>query len=347
MAQVVHDPSVLVSVLKNSELAAIPTETVYGLAGLLTDETLLKIFKAKERPLFDPLIVHIPKAWASLEALKKHELIDSAGISESLLKKYATLIQANWPGPLTLLFPKGKAISDLVTSGLKRVAIRCPNQPESLKLLELLNAPLAAPSANRFGGISPTTTDAVQKELGDRIDWILEGGPCEIGIESTVLGFDLDEKPVVLRPGGISLEALQSTLSEPVHYLKQTQSALEAPGQLPSHYAPKKPLYLLPTSIGAVQKTQISALLKKSKCGLLLYQNPPAKKQNELPDCVMRILSPNGHPEEAAQNFFRYLRELDALDASDAEILLAEPCPTSSGLGLALQDRLQRASRPL
>lgn len=299
--------------LVEGRIVAIPTETVYGLAGnALAEEAVLKIFQAKNRPEFDPLIVHV----SSFDAVSAYvqKIPDDA----------AALAHAFWPGPLTLLLKKKGIIPDLVTSGLDTVGIRCPNHPLTRSLLETLDFPLAAPSANPFGYISPTTPAHVQDQLGDKIPYILDGGPCTVGIESTIVGFD-NGGGIVFRIGGLKIEDIENVIGK-VRLEPGSSSNPKTPGQLQSHYAPRKKLLT-----GDPQK-----LLKEypvEKTGVLSFRtdfNAPNQY----------ILSPSGNLEEAARNFFSALR---ALDESSAEMIVAEFAP-DIGLGKAINDRLRRAA---
>lgn len=303
-------------ILERGNLVAIPTETVYGLAGnALNTEAVLKIFKVKNRPHFDPLIVHVAN------------LTQAQNLVEDIPAKALELTKKFWPGPLTLLLKRKTVIPDLVTSGLETVGIRCPNHPLTLSLLESLDFPLAAPSANPFGYISPTKAAHVNEQLGDQIEYILDGGDSNIGIESTILGFENGE-PVVYRLGGLKLDALESVLGKIRIQLNISSNPL-APGQLKSHYAPRKKLVI--GNISELKKQFHTALI-----GVLsfkdLYADIPAENQ--------LILSSTGSMEEAAKNLFSHLRELDKMNI---DLIIAERVP-ETGLGKAINDRLTRAA---
>lgn len=295
---------------------AVPTETVYGLAADgLNPNAVARIFAAKERPHFDPLILHIADP-SDLPSLAAH-----------ISPEAQALAHAFWPGGLTLVLPKQPVVPDLVTAGLPHVAVRCPAHPLMRQLLREFGRPLAAPSANRFGRISPTDADAVRAELGDRIPLILDGGPCPIGLESTII--DTTTRPCrLLRAGAIPLEAIRHILpcddSPPV---APAQPA--APGLLHSHYAPTTPLFLSPQPLA-----QLPPL--PSSVAALVWSNPP----HPLPT-PCRILAPDHSDLTAAANLFRFLRELDA---SGCRAIYADPMP-QTGLGRAIRDRLHRASR--
>jgi L-threonylcarbamoyladenylate synthase len=297
--------------LREGQLVGIPTETVYGLAGnALHEATVLDIFSVKNRPAFDPLIVHVP----SLEHLRTYV----RNIPESA----RVLAQALMPGPLTLLLPKASIIPDLVTSGLDTVAVRIPRHPLTRQLLELLDFPLAAPSANPFGYISPTTAQHVAQQLGDKIPYILDGGPCEVGLESTIVGFE-EEYPVVYRKGGVSIERIESLIGS-VRVQEHSSSNPQAPGMLKSHYAPRTPLRLgLP-----------SGIVPSSKVGIIAFRQEVVGWEHQ------EVLSASGSYTEAAQRLFAALRRLDALGL---ELIYAELLPEQD-LGRAINDRLRRAA---
>lgn len=299
-------------ILSDGKLVAIPTETVYGLAGNALDaEAVVKIFETKARPRFDPVIVHVGD-WATA----KHYVSEIPDGAEMLAATF-------WPGPLTLLLPRDKSIPDIVTAGLDRVGIRCPDHPLTRDLLQQLSFPLAAPSANAFGYVSPTSAAHVKHQLGRKIPYILDGGPSRIGIESTIVGWE-EGKPVIYRLGGISVEQIESVVG-PVT-VQHSTSKPQAPGQLQKHYAPAKPFFL-----GNIE--QLIADKKLKRPGILLFQG-----KSSLPSTY--VLSPTGDLHEAARNLFGYLRELDQLDIDG---VVAEPVP-DRGLGRAINDRLRRAA---
>jgi L-threonylcarbamoyladenylate synthase len=313
MAEIGKDIKKAKYLLEQGELVAIPTETVYGLAAnALNIDAVTRIFEVKNRPQFDPLIVHV----ANLEEAQRFVTTIPEHVI-SLTKKF-------WPGPLTLLLEKKPMIPDLVTSGLDTVGMRCPAHALTRSLLLELDFPLAAPSANPFGYVSPTLPEHVNDQLGDKIAYILDGGPCEVGIESTILGFE-NGQPTVYRMGGLSLESIEQ-VTGPVQLMAHSSSNPKAPGQLKSHYAPGKKLVL----------GDIKELLQQypaHDAGLLTFSadfNSP----------YQFILSPSGSLEEAAQNLFTALRQFDKMPI---EIILAEILP-EVGLGRAINDRLRRAS---
>ena len=314
MAEIGQDIRIAKEFLIKGELVGIPTETVYGLAGnALNEKAVLSIFETKKRPAFDPLIIHTD----SVEKVQNFV----TDIPET-----AQILSANfWPGPLTLLLPKRKNVPDLVTSGLDTVAVRIPRHPMLLELLSQLDFPLAAPSANPFGYISPTTAAHVNSQLGDQIPYILNGGDCEVGIESTIVGFE-GEEIVVYRLGGLAVQDIEAIVG-PVKVTAASSSNPKAPGMLKSHYAPRIPLEMR-------MKADIAGN-DVSTAYLLFDSYLPNIDRN-----YQRVLSENGDLREAAHNLFAFLRELDRLPVKS---IIAEWVPIQ-GLGLAINDRLKRAS---
>lgn len=310
------DPSAAAQWLLAGECVGIPTETVYGLAAnALEPAAVVKIFEVKNRPAFDPLIVHVPDAAAA-----ERYAADFPPPLRELARRF-------WPGPLTLLLPKRDVIPDLVTSGLPRVGLRAPAHPLTQALLRELPFPLAAPSANPFGYISPTEARHVYDQLHGKIPYILDGGPCHIGLESTIVGFD-DGQVSVYRTGGLALEAIENVVG-PVRMALNQSSNPAAPGMLKSHYAPRKLLIL-----GDIDENL--SLYSGKKIGILAFQ-----EKRPLPAGTREfVLSATGSLAEAAQRLFAALR---TLDQSDVEIILAERAP-DEGLGRAINDRLTRAA---
>jgi L-threonylcarbamoyladenylate synthase len=302
--------------LRAGECVAMPTETVYGLAANALDPAaVVKIFEVKNRPSFDPLIVHVP------------DMAAAARYAASFPAPLRALAERYWPGPLTLLLPKRAVIPDLVTSGLPRVALRAPAHPMAQALLRALPFPLAAPSANPFGYISPTTARHVFDQLQGKIPYILDGGPCHIGIESTIIGFE-DGRTTVYRMGGLALEEIEN-VAGPVQLALNQSSNPAAPGMLKSHYAPQKLMIL-----GDIEENLLR--YSQKKIGVLACRG-----FRDLPAGVLQIvLSPSGDLAEAAQNLFAALR---TLDQSEVDVILAETCP-EEGLGRAVNDRLRRAA---
>lgn len=304
--------------LRLGGLVAIPTETVYGLAANAFDpDAVIRIFEVKKRPLFNPLIVHTSSA-DRIEAL--------AGPFPEPLRR---LSEYFWPGPLTILLPRQDSIHPVVTAGSQLVAIRIPAHPLTLELLKAIPFPLAAPSANLFGTVSPTTAQHVADQFGDTLDYILDGGPCTVGIESTIIKMGDDNKVCVLRPGGVSMEAIAEKLGYMPERVGSAQESPEAPGMLRSHYAPGIPLIL----------GQITNLLPKyaEKKLAILSLNSTFSSNNIV---AQKALSVDGNLHEAARNLFGALR---TLEGCGAELILAEPVP-DNGIGIAINDRLHRAS---
>ncbi len=297
--------------IQEGGLVAFPTETVYGLgADALNPMAVARIFEVKHRPQFDPLIVHVAD-------LRQAEIL-----VKELPSKAVKLAEAFWPGPLTLVLEKSSLIPDLVTSSLPTVALRVPDHPMALELIRESGRPIAAPSANLFGGVSPTTAKHVRQSLGDNVDMILDGGPCKVGVESTILSF-ISGVPVILRPGGISLEELQ-TLLGPVTLGGDGPIPL-APGQLPSHYSPSTPLKYL-KELNDIPSGRWGLLTLKPHAQAGSFQ-------------TAEVLSADGNLREAAANLFSTLRKLDGMGL-DGILALSVP---EEGLGRAINDRLKRA----
>ncbi len=302
--------------LRSGGLVAFPTETVYGLgAHALSVDAVCKVFELKARPRFDPLIVHTEN---------EHQAFALAEYVPEAARRLATRF---WPGPLTLVLEKRSHVPDLVTAGLPSVALRVPAHPVALQLLHSFGGPIAAPSANRFGRLSPTQASHVREEFGEQTPLLLDGGACRTGVESTIVSL-LEDPPVLLRPGGVSVEALESVLGV-LSIPRRDPEQPSAPGQLPSHYAPRTPLILL--EIGA----DLPSL--PGRLGLL----SPFPVTHLQGFTKVEILSPTLDLSEAARNLFGALRRLDSLEL---DTILARPAP-SIGLGLAINDRLHRASQ--
>ena len=303
------------AILKGGGLVALPTETVYGLGANAFDPVAVaKIFAAKERPFFDPLIVHVPE----IDWLPR-VVRDFPPVARRLAERF-------WPGPLTLVLPKSDAIPDLVTSGLSSVGVRIPDHDLTRRVLQLANVPVAAPSANPFGRLSPTSAEHVRVQLGDRVDAILDGGPCRIGIESTVLEIDGD-RLTLLRPGGIPVEEIVALVGHVSDVELTRMDKPNAPGMLASHYAPRTQLVLV---------SEIPLFPIWPRTGLLDFCGESVRPEFT----AIEILSPTGDLVIAAANFFQALHRLDAMGLDG---ILAVRFP-DRGLGRALNDRLQRAA---
>lgn len=305
-----------VRLLNSDQVIGMPTETVYGLAGnALSEKAVLRIFKVKNRPRFNPLIIHL----SDVSKIEKF-----ADFSHPAARRLA---QHFMPGPLTLLLPKHKIVPDLVTAGSNRVAVRIPNHPLSLELMRLLDFPLAAPSANPFGYISPTTAYHVEEQLGDRIPYILDGGLCGVGLESTIVGFE-ENDIVIYRKGGIAVEEIEH-IAGPVVVNTHSTSNPETPGKLQQHYSPTTPI-----EIGSIN--EMIAKHQGKNLAILSYST----SQPQIDRSHQFQLSPGADLDEAARNLFLALRYLDGLNA---ELILAELVP-EEGLGRAINDRLRRGA---
>jgi L-threonylcarbamoyladenylate synthase len=317
------DVELAANTLRQGRLVAFGTETVYGLgANALDAKAVARVFDAKNRPHFDPLIVHIadPKWLPELVA-------EVSSLAEKLMEAF-------WPGPLTLVLPKTDRVPDLVTSGLPSVAVRMPSHPQARELLFKVDLPIAAPSANPFGQLSPTTAEHVAATLGERIDLILDGGPCDVGVESTVL-LVTENPPRLLRHGGVTQEQIEEIIGRvelapgPTENSESASESVPSPGMLPQHYAPRTPLAL-------AGDVDLASLVRTGKrlgaVSLLGVDEASHFVQQE-------ILAPNGDLTTAAADFFAALRRLDS---GELDQIVAWPFP-DKGLGRALNDRLKRA----
>ena len=306
-----------VELLQKGETVALPTETVYGLAADALDPiAVAKIFEAKDRPRFDPVIVHLPdRDW----------LDRVAQISDEDRQLIETLIGRFWPGPLTIVLPRKSIVPEIVTAGLDTVAVRISAHPIFSEIIRAFGRPLAAPSANRFGHISPTTAQHVLDDLDGRIPLIVDGGPTTHGIESTIVAVR-DSKIDILRRGPITAEQLSEFGK--IDIVAAT-GKISAPGQLESHYAPKTPLQL-------IDDLHSFSSAGQQRCALLTWN----AIERDTRFVAIRNLSERRDLREAAANLFRYLRELDELDV---DLIVAERVP-DQGLGAAIMDRLRRAS---
>ena len=303
-------------IIKNGGLVAFPTETVYGLgADGLNPLASAKIFEVKKRPSFNPLILHISEK----NQLSKYCFYEDERI-EKLINKF-------WPGPLTLVLPKTDLVPDIVTSGNPTVAIRMPNHKIALELIRHSETPIAAPSANKFGHLSPTEALHVKKSLGNKVDMILDGGKSEVGVESTIIQFEKG-KFYLLRPGGVSEEEVESIIGGIETGIVNLEKP-NAPGQLLYHYAPSIPLYFL--------NSQMIEKNKGKKIGVLF-----AKKQNVNYDFTsVKILSEKGDMKESAANLFKHLHDFEN---ENIDIIMVEKVE-EHGLGLAIMDRLKKAAK--
>ncbi len=318
--------------LNAGDVVALPTETVYGLAAnAFNAAAVAKIFEVKERPTFDPLIVHLPH---------RKDLKDVAEVPEDIAKVIDDLTHKFWPGPLTIILPKTPAVPDLVTAGMSTVAVRVSVDPVFMRVTRTVEKPLAAPSANRFGSISPTSALAVKAELDGRIPLILDSGASSHGVESTIIKVEPGSpKPIIsiLRPGPITPDDLKpfGTVKHAFKKKDKDDTAIEAPGTMASHYAPRTPLRLL-------SKPEDFTPEPGKRYALLSYRGEPDDGYLELADWVgIHILSPGkGKIIECATRLFYAMRELDKLGADE---IIAEPV-SEQGVGMAVMDRLRRAS---
>ena len=305
--------------LKEGKLVAIPTETVYGLAANALDPIAVsKIFEAKERPSFNPLILHV----SGISEVEKY--------TRSFPKKARKLAEHFWPGPLSLLLEKKDLVPDLVTAGMPTVVVRVPRHPMTLDLLKQLDFPLAAPSANKFKSISPTLPVHVERSLGDRLDYILDGGPSTIGVESTIVDCRADD-PVILRFGGIEKEAIEAVVGE-VQVRIKSHSNPQVPGQMDQHYSTRKPLIIIDNL------NEIPDEYRNKKVSTIRLSNEVPQGEGH----HYTLAPATGTLNEAATHLFRIMHQADE---DESEVILAEPVP-SQGLGLAINDRLERASHP-
>lgn len=301
--------------LAQGALVGIPTETVYGLAANgLRPDAISKIYEAKNRPSFNPLILHIPYA----NEAKKY----AAYFPDSAQQLAAHF----WPGPLTIVLPKQPHVLDILTAGQATVALRVPQHPLTLRLLRSIDFPLAAPSANPSGYISPTEAEHVAAQMSHHIKYVLDGGKCQVGIESTIVKCDADQI-FLLRPGAITSEEIEEATGLKIQ--APASKKTEAPGMMAAHYAPSKKFFL-----GNISK--LATQYQHQKIGVLSWMPTP-----KIPNAVMQLsLSEQGNLSEAAQNIFAYLRKLDQ---ADLEVIIGEWVP-EQGIGIAINDRLKRAA---
>lgn len=303
--------------LKNGQVVGIPTETVYGLAAsIYSEKAVRKVFEIKRRPLDNPLIVHV----ASIDQMEN--------LTKDVPEKAYKLAGAFWPGPLTLLLPKSIDVPGLVTAGKPNVAIRMPGHGLTREVIANAGVPIAAPSANPFGRISPTTAEHVANYFPDSLEMVLDGGPCRSGIESTIIGFE-DDTPIVYRLGSLSLEEIEAKVGKVVLRNKK-EDAPDAPGMLSRHYSPKTPTVLC---------SDIASELKnhsEDRIGIIVLQNAL-----EGENLVQKVLSPEGDLKEAAKHLYASMHELDQ---ANLDLILIERMP-EEGLGISINDRLERAAQ--
>jgi L-threonylcarbamoyladenylate synthase len=317
MSIISKDIQKAISLLENEELVAIPTETVYGLAGNIFSEKAIKlIFETKKRPFFNPLIVHI----SSVDELET--------IVAEIPEKARILADTFWPGSMTLVLKKNKNIPNIITAGKDTVAVRVPNHPVTLSLLEQLSFPLAAPSANPFNNISPTKPEHVANYFKDELKMVLDGGFCKNGIESTIIGFE-DNEPVIYRLGALSVEDIEAVVGK-VSIKNKKEENPDAPGMLNKHYSPKTRTILTTDIASEIEKHPTK------KIGLLTFST--SYKSDKIDTQI--ILSEEKNLQEAASKLYDSLHHLDSLNL---DILIVEKMP-DLGLGKSMNDRLQRAA---
>ena len=316
MSIISKDIQKAVQLLTEDYLVAIPTETVYGLAGNIFSEKAIKsIFSTKQRPFFNPLIVHIPSV-KYLNDLVTH-----------VPEKAKLLAAAFWPGSMTLVLKKSKTIPDIITAGKDTVAVRVPNHPITLALLKKLPFPLAAPSANPFGSISPTKPAHVENYFRNSIKMVLDGGSCANGIESTIIGFE-NEEPVIYRLGALALEEIEVVVGK-ISIKNKKEEKPDAPGMLARHYAPKTSTFLVDDVAAEIEKNT------GKKMGVLVFKS---SLNNE--NITEIILSKNGSLQEAASRLYSAMHDLDS---KNLDLIIAERF-SEFGLGKSINDRLQRAT---
>ena len=316
MSIISKDIQKAVQLLTEEQLVAIPTETVYGLAGNIFSEKAIKsIFSTKQRPFFNPLIVHIP----SIKSLN--------GLVTHVPEKAKLLAAAFWPGSMTLVLKKSSTIPDIVTAGKGTVAVRVPDHPVTLELLRKLPFPLAAPSANPFGSISPTKPAHVENYFRNSIKMVLDGGSCANGIESTIIGFE-NEEPVIYRLGALALEEIEAVVGK-ISIKNKKEEKPDAPGMLARHYAPKTNTFLVDDVAAEIEKNT------GKKMGVLVFKS---SLNNE--NITEIILSKNGSLQEAASRLYSAMHDLDS---KNLDLIIAERF-SEFGLGKSINDRLQRAT---
>ncbi len=317
MSIISKDIQKAITLLKADKLVAIPTETVYGLAGnIFSEKAINSIFETKKRPFFNPLIVHM----SSIEALDN--------MVSYIPEKAKLLADAFWPGSMTLVLKKQSVIPDLITAGKDTVAVRIPNHPITLSLLKQLPFPLAAPSANPFGSISPTKPEHVERYFKNEIDMVLDGGACSNGIESTIIGFE-NEEPIIYRLGALALEDIEAVVGR-VIIKNRKEVSPDAPGMLERHYAP-----LTRTVLTDFIQEEIKNY-KNKRIGVLVF------KSNLKNDSITKqvILSKKGNMAEAASKLYDAMHHLDH---QNLDVIITERFP-DFGLGKSINDRLQRAT---
>ncbi|AOW19112.1 threonylcarbamoyl-AMP synthase [Polaribacter vadi] len=317
MSIISKDIQKAISLLENEELVAIPTETVYGLAGnIFSEKAIKRIFETKKRPFFNPLIVHI----SSVDELET--------IVAEIPEKARILANTFWPGSMTLVLKKNKNIPSIITAGKDTVAVRVPNHPVTLSLLEQLSFPLAAPSANPFNNISPTKPEHVENYFKDELKMVLDGGFCKNGIESTIIGFE-DNEPIIYRLGALSVEDIEAVVGK-ISIKNKKEENPDAPGMLNKHYSPKTQTILTTDITSEIEKHP------NKKIGVLTFNT--FYRSDKIDTQI--ILSEEKNLQEAASKLYDSLHQLDSLNL---DVIIVEEMP-NFGLGKSMNDRLQRAA---
>jgi L-threonylcarbamoyladenylate synthase len=337
--------------LAAGEVVAVPTETVYGLAADATNPAAVaRIYAVKGRPPDNPLIVHVGRPLASVAALEAEGLVLARAVSAAMRASADALMAAWWPGPLTLVLPRGPRLPPIVSSGLHAIGIRMPAHPAVLDLLAQLAFPLAAPSANRSNRISPTSSADVLEELGGRIPLVIDGGPCTVGVESTIVRVDETGQLQLLRPGGLPLEALEATIARPARAGPPASARLLAPGMGTTHYAPRLPLVVARRDDAPTLRARLAAVCPgagRPRVGLLLLDGdatvPRSWELDGVADIVTYLaLADPGDGSRVARGLFSALRMFDAMTLD--VIVVVPPLARHTGLWPAIADRLRRAS---
>lgn len=338
MARILQPRSLQVAVqaLLAEDVVALPTETVYGLAARFDSPIAVEsVFRTKGRPAHDPLIVHVAPT-ATLESLVRQGVV---GVLSPRARRVTQKLMARfWPGPLTLVLPRGRRVSPNITADSDYVALRMPAHPVFQRVLRSTRVPLVAPSANRFQGISPTRAEHVHAELGDRIRFIVDGGPCKLGIESTILWIQPNTVSL-LRPGALPLEALRKVAGVPIRASRVRSSI--APGRESRHYSPSKPVALAVGPRDLLIKATALSKTFRSLGVLARTQSSADRIKKSVHNVILEVASPNGDPQEVARRLYGCMRRLDN---SVSDFLLMETTRSKSGLLRAVSDRLQRAA---
>ena len=333
-----------IDLLTKGDVVAVPTETVYGLAADATkDEALQKIYQAKNRPATNPLIIHLPNKLKNLKLLEKEGWTNLESISGSLLKQLELLAENFWPGPLSLILPKGKKGSEIASAGLSTLAFRVPEHKVFQELLDRFGSPLAAPSANKANSISPTTAEDVKKELNDEIQLCLDGGTCRVGVESTIVGVSLDLTGLqVFRYGGLSQQIIESFLQTKLQAPPKNKTL--APGMMKKHYAPQKGLTLLGSE---TTEAKFHELLSRPDVGILIFKEAGPNHidfQNSSDKAKVYTVNDAENGQFSCSKLYEILREMDS-NSSLRELYVWPQNTSKNHLWTTLFDRLSRAAQ--